>query len=161
MPPLSPLAARVHVGAARPGASTRGRSRGVRAGDDVIVLSIGDPDFDTPAPIVDAAVASLRGGRTHYTAARGERELLAAIAERTTRQTGVRVGASGRLPARRPGGAVRRDGVRRGRGRRGRVPEPAYATYEGVVAAVGARMVHVPLPPSATSTCASTTSPPR
>ena len=37
-------------------------------GRDVILLSIGDPDFDTPPPIVDAVVESLRRGRTSTTA---------------------------------------------------------------------------------------------
>ncbi len=148
MPPLSPLAARVRVGAAEAW-RIHGRALARRqAGDDVIVLSIGDPDFDTPAPIVDAAVASLRGGRTHYTAARGEQELLAAIAERTTRETGVRVGSEQVVFL--PGAQAALYGVLAcvaGDGDDVVVPEPAYATYEGVVAAIGARMVHVPLPP--------------
>ena len=36
-------------------------------GEDVIVLSIGDPDFATPDFVVDAAVDALRNGDTHYT----------------------------------------------------------------------------------------------
>ncbi|MEA3116642.1 MAG: arginine:pyruvate transaminase, partial [Caballeronia sp.] len=35
-------------------------------GEDVIVLSVGDPDFATPEVIVDRAVAALRAGDTHY-----------------------------------------------------------------------------------------------
>ena len=35
-------------------------------GEDVIILAIGDPDFPTPEPIVDAAVDALRAGDTHY-----------------------------------------------------------------------------------------------
>ena len=43
-------------------------SRGAQArGEDVIVLSIGDPDFATPEFVVDAAVDALRNGDTHYT----------------------------------------------------------------------------------------------
>ena len=34
---------------------------------DVISLGVGEPDFDTPPHIIEAAVASLRAGRTHYT----------------------------------------------------------------------------------------------
>ena len=37
-----------------------------RAGKDVIVLSIGDPEFHSPAAIVESAVAGLRSGDTHY-----------------------------------------------------------------------------------------------
>jgi arginine:pyruvate transaminase len=148
VPPLSPLAARVRVGAAE---AWRIHGRALarqRAGDDVIVLSIGDPDFDTPTPIVDAAVASLRGGRTHYSAARGQSELLMAIAERTTRETGAEVGTERVVFL--PGAQAALYAVMAcvaGEGNDVVVPEPAYATYEGVIAATGARMVHVPLPP--------------
>ena len=51
-----------------------------RAGKDVIVLSLGDPDFSTPAPIVDTAIAALRAGDTHYTDIPGRMALRAAIA---------------------------------------------------------------------------------
>jgi aspartate/methionine/tyrosine aminotransferase len=36
-------------------------------GEDVIVLSVGDPDFATPDAITEAAVVALRSGDTHYT----------------------------------------------------------------------------------------------
>jgi len=36
-----------------------------RRGADVIMLSIGDPDFRTPQPIIDNAVSHMRVGRTH------------------------------------------------------------------------------------------------
>ena len=38
-------------------------------GEDVIILSIGDPDLETPAPVIERAIAGLRGGDTHYVAA--------------------------------------------------------------------------------------------
>jgi aminotransferase len=46
---------------------------------DVISLGIGEPDFVTPEPILEAGVASLRGGHTHYTSNTGTIELRAAI----------------------------------------------------------------------------------
>ena len=52
-----------------PGTSTTRRWQRRARGEDVILLSIGDPDFPTPAPIVAAAKASLDRGRTHYAAA--------------------------------------------------------------------------------------------
>jgi arginine:pyruvate transaminase len=118
------------------------------AGEDVIILSLGDPDFETPAPIVDVAVDSLRAGRTHYTAARGEPALLAAIAERAGRQAGVPVAAD--RVAFLPGAQAALYAVIAciaGAGDEVVVPEPAYASYEGVVASSGARMVHAPLRP--------------
>ena len=62
-----------------------------RDGHEIIHLGVGDPDFDTPAEIVSAAVASLKDGRTHYSPIPGETDLRAAIAEGTTQQIGVPV----------------------------------------------------------------------
>jgi aspartate/methionine/tyrosine aminotransferase len=50
------------------------------AGRDIIHLEIGEPDFATPAPIVEAGVRALRDGHTHYTGALGLIELREAIA---------------------------------------------------------------------------------
>jgi aminotransferase len=48
--------------------------------EDVISLGIGEPDFDTPAPIVEAGIAALQRGATHYTSNAGLIELRQAIA---------------------------------------------------------------------------------
>jgi len=56
-----------------------------RAGEDVVVLSIGDPDFRTPDPIIDNAVSHMRVGRTHYSPALGELNLRRAVADYETR----------------------------------------------------------------------------
>ena len=57
------------------------RARALEAqGHDIIHLEIGEPDFPTPAPIVEAGVAALRAGHTHYTGALGLPELRRAIA---------------------------------------------------------------------------------
>ncbi|HEY9098413.1 MAG TPA: pyridoxal phosphate-dependent aminotransferase [Thiobacillus sp.] len=50
------------------------------AGHDIIHLEIGEPDFVTPAPIVEAGVVALRAGHTHYTSALGLPALREAIA---------------------------------------------------------------------------------
>ncbi len=47
--------------------------------DDVISLGVGEPDFDTPPDIVEAGVASLMRGRTHYTSNYGTIELRRAL----------------------------------------------------------------------------------
>lgn len=49
-------------------------------GEDVLILSVGDPDLATPAPIVERATAAMREGDTHYTDCVGENPLRAAIA---------------------------------------------------------------------------------
>jgi len=50
------------------------------AGCDIIHLEIGEPDFATPAPIVEAGITALRAGHTHYTGALGLPTLREAIA---------------------------------------------------------------------------------
>ena len=61
-------------------------------GHDVIALAGGDPDFDTPAHIVEAAMAAIQAGQTHYPSpTKGTNELLAAIAEKMLRDHNVHV----------------------------------------------------------------------
>jgi aminotransferase len=57
--------------------------------DDVISLGVGEPDFDTPSHIVEAAITALRAGRTHYTSNYGTSELRAAIASMLKERSGV------------------------------------------------------------------------
>lgn len=59
------------------------------AGHDVIHLEIGEPDFTTAEPIVQAGQAALANGNTRYTAARGLPELREAIAEFYAKRYGV------------------------------------------------------------------------
>jgi aspartate aminotransferase len=67
------------------------RARALEArGRDVVHLEIGEPDFDTPAPISDAAVEALRAGATHYGPAAGIPELREAVAHDSARRRGVR-----------------------------------------------------------------------
>jgi aminotransferase len=53
--------------------------------NDVISLGIGEPDFVTPEPILEAGVASLRAGHTHYTSNTGMIELRTAISKQLQR----------------------------------------------------------------------------
>jgi aspartate/methionine/tyrosine aminotransferase len=52
-----------------------------RAGEDIIHLEVGEPDFDTPECIKEAAIRAIREGKTHYTHSMGLLELREAIAE--------------------------------------------------------------------------------
>lgn len=56
----------------------------------VIVLSVGDPDFDTPPTVVEAAVSALREGDTHYAEVRGRAGLRDAIGDHVARLGGPR-----------------------------------------------------------------------
>jgi aspartate aminotransferase len=67
------------------------RARALEAqGRSVVHLEIGEPDFDTPSHITDAAVAALRGGATHYGPSAGLPDLRQAVAEDSTARRGVK-----------------------------------------------------------------------
>jgi aspartate aminotransferase len=62
-----------------------------RQGKSIIHLEIGEPDFDTPANVVEAGVEALRKGWTHYGPSAGLPELRQALAEYVGRTRGVKV----------------------------------------------------------------------
>ena len=59
------------------------------AGRDVIGLAAGEPDFDTPDNIKDAAIKAIKGGQTKYTAVEGIPELRAAVAAKFKRENHI------------------------------------------------------------------------
>jgi aminotransferase len=114
--------------------------------EDVISLGIGEPDFITPAPIVQAAIKALEQGETHYTSNSGLLELRQAIAEHLERLYGlsydpaeeilVTVGVSEALylslaATLDPGDEVI-------------VPEPCFVAYTPEVIFAGGRPVVIP-----------------
>ncbi|HEX3738334.1 MAG TPA: pyridoxal phosphate-dependent aminotransferase [Terriglobales bacterium] len=62
-----------------------------RQGKDIIHLEIGEPDFDTPANIIQSAVSALNAGWTHYGPSAGLPDLRKAIADEVSHSRGVRV----------------------------------------------------------------------
>lgn len=83
------------------------RARELEAqGRSIVHMEIGEPDFATPQPIIDAGIRALQEGRTHYTPAVGLRELREAIANAYRERDGLDIdprriivtpGASGAL----------------------------------------------------------------
>ena len=66
------------------------RAKALRnAGQDICSLSAGEPDFETPDFIIEAAQKALRDGITRYGPAAGDPELRAAIADKLTRENGI------------------------------------------------------------------------
>src|ERR1700742_2229339 len=63
-------------------------------GEDVIVLSIGDPDLETPAAALDCAIAKLNAHDVRYTPAAGRMAVRSAIARAHSEGTGQQVGAA-------------------------------------------------------------------
>ena len=125
----------------------RARAR-IAAGEDVIALTIGEPDIPTPAELIETSIAALHAGRTGYSNGAGEPGLRRALAARYSASTGRAIlpdqvlclpGTQTALYAVMMGLTEAGDEVIAG--------DPMYATYEGVIRASGARAVPVPLRP--------------
>lgn len=116
-----------------------------RAGRRILHFEIGDPDFDSPPHIVQAAVEALKAGKTHYVSSMGLLELREAICEATARQLGFRPTVEQVLiiPANAVIYAVLRCVVNPGE--EVIVPDPGFSTYYSAAAFVGATVVHAPL----------------
>jgi aspartate/methionine/tyrosine aminotransferase len=66
------------------------RARQLEAqGKDVIHLEIGEPDFDTPANVVDVGIKAIKNGWTHYSPSAGLPQLREAIAQYVSRSRGI------------------------------------------------------------------------
>jgi len=115
-------------------------------GVDVVHLEIGEPDFETPAHIREAAKESLDKGQTHYCDSQGILELRQAIAERvsTVRKVDIDPGCVVVTPGLRPVlfyGAL----LTLEEGDEGIYLEPAFAAFPSVIRFAGAKAVPVPL----------------
>src|SRR5699024_1161756 len=90
-PMAFPLADRVTRIKESPSTAATQRVRDLRAeGVDVLSLTVGEPDFDTPAHVKAAAAAAIRSGETKYTSVNGTPELQRAILDRVERRIGLR-----------------------------------------------------------------------
>ncbi|AZC20561.1 MULTISPECIES: pyridoxal phosphate-dependent aminotransferase [Pseudomonas] len=116
-------------------------------GEDVIVLSVGDPDFATDPRISAAAGAALEQGDTHYTHVLGRPALREAIAAKQRRLLGIEVEAANvALVAGAQNGLFAASLCLFGSGDEVLVPEPMYLTYEACIHASGASLVAVEQP---------------
>ncbi|CAN5161348.1 pyridoxal phosphate-dependent aminotransferase [soil metagenome] len=114
------------------------------AGKDIIALGAGEPDFDTPENIKEAAIRAIRGGKTKYTAIDGIPELKAAIVAKFKRENNldykaeeISVGTGGKqvlynalMATLNPGDEVV-------------IPAPYWVSYPEIVALAGATPVTV------------------
>lgn len=144
---MRPLATRLQRLGTESAFEILARARALEArGRSVVHLEIGEPDFDTPRAVVDAGIAAIRDGETHYTPAAGIPELRAAIAEHVTRTRGVRADADAVVVT--PGAkpimfyallALLEEGDEC------IAPDPGFPIYASMVEFAGARLVHLPL----------------
>ncbi|MBK8457835.1 MAG: pyridoxal phosphate-dependent aminotransferase [Phyllobacteriaceae bacterium] len=118
------------------------------AGDDVILLTIGEPDIAAPPQLVEAAHAAMKAGRTGYSNGRGEPGFVEAIAAKYAGRSGRAVGNENVLcfPGTQTALYATMTGLV-GIGDEVLVGDPHYATYEGVIRSAGATLVPVPLSP--------------
>ncbi len=147
---FSPLTERVAGTGAGAWAIHQAAARLRDAGEDVIFLTVGDPDQAPPAPVIEATVAALRAHRTGYSPTIGYPALRQAVAARCARRSGRACTAENvAIVPGAQGGLFVALHCLAGPGDEVVVPEPTYATYEAVIGASGARMVTVPLRPEA------------
>lgn len=115
-------------------------------GKEVIHLEIGEPDFDTPRNIIDAAVKALNAGKTHYGPAAGMPELRAVLAEDMSKRRHIKI---------QPDQVVVTPGAKPimffsilaliNEGDEVMYPNPGFPIYESVINFVGAKSVPYPL----------------
>lgn len=108
-------------------------------GEDILMLSVGDHDFDTPSETVEACVTAVRSGHHHYTQLPGLPRLREAMAKVATEATGVATTADEVLAT--PGGQSALYAAVQATldpGDHAVVVAPYYATYPGTFRAAGA-----------------------
>lgn len=110
-----------------------------QAGENIVMLSVGDHDFDTPPETVEACVAAVQAGHHHYTQLPGLPRLRAAMAKVSTRCTGLDTALSEIIAT--PGGQASLYAAVQAThdpGDHAIVVAPYYATYPGTFRAAGA-----------------------
>jgi aspartate aminotransferase len=123
------------------------RARAVEAtGKEVIHLELGEPDFDTPANIREAAKRALDSGATHYAPFPGIPDLRSAIAKDSTRRRGIEV-APDRVYVTVGGKGVMYYAILAliDPGDEVIVPDPGYPIYASVTRFVGGTAVPLPI----------------
>jgi aspartate aminotransferase len=123
------------------------RARALEAtGRSVVHLEIGEPDFATPAHVIEAAKKALDDGWTHYGPTQGQPDLREAIAQHISETRGISVGAERVCVV--PGGkpiiffpimALLQPGDE------AIYPNPGFPIYESMINTMGAKAVPVPL----------------
>lgn len=94
-PPTGLIAARMRRIAVSASNAAGQRARElIAAGGDVVDLTIGEPHFNTPPNVIEAAIAAMREGQTRYTSVDGSARLKQAIANKFERENGLHFDAT-------------------------------------------------------------------
>lgn len=112
---------------------------------DMVSLAMGEPDFDTPPRIVQAAVEALQAGYTHYAPLLGDKALCSALADEVSAQSGNAVKA-GEILVTHGGTAGLAAAILSivNPGDRVVIPDPTYSLYADLVNMAGG--ICVPMP---------------
>jgi aspartate/methionine/tyrosine aminotransferase len=115
-------------------------------GKNIVHLQIGEPDFDTPVNIRNAAKKALDDGFTHYSASAGLLQAREAIAKHVSETRGFKAGPENVIIT--PGGKPIMNFVITtcvNEGDEVIYPNPGYPIYESVIEFIGAKAVPLPL----------------
>jgi arginine:pyruvate transaminase len=116
-------------------------------GEDVVILSVGDPDLETPRPVLERAIEALRAGDTHYTPVPGRELLRKAIARAHHERSGQVVEEANVIFLAGAQSALFTASLCvAGPGDEVIAFDPLYPTYPATIEVSGARMVRVPAP---------------
>ncbi|MBO0982650.1 pyridoxal phosphate-dependent aminotransferase [Rathayibacter sp. SD072] len=126
--------------------STSRRVQQPQSSASLVSLAMGEPNFDTPLVIRDAAERALAAGRTHYSPLAGEPALREALAPRLSSLSGEDVSAADILITHGgTGGLAAAILGLVGPGDRVVIPDPTYSLYSDLVSMAGGVAVHVPI----------------
>ena len=121
----------------------------IKQGKDICSLSAGEPDFDTPQFIVEAAVKALRDGRTRYGPAAGDPELREAIATKLTECNQIPTSSDNVLVTNGGKQAIYNlFQVILDQGDEVVIPGPYWLSYPEIVLLAGATPIHIASTPS-------------
>lgn len=118
-------------------------------GQDIISLAGGDPDFDTPAHIREAATEAMRMGHTHYVSSAGLPSLRKAISDTLRREQHLEYDPACEIIVT-PGGKLALFAAVMctvGEGDQALILDPSWVSYEPCIQLAGASAVHAPLQP--------------
>ena len=118
-----------------------------RSGVDVVDFGPGEPDFDTPAHIREAAIKALNDGFTHYTPSRGIPELLAAIAATLEEFSGLRYDSATEIVVTPGAQQALLEAILNAVGSGDEVIlfDPSWVSYDAMVRLAGGTPIHVDL----------------
>ena len=119
------------------------------AGNRVVQLQVGDPDFPTPQSVLDVAMDALQSGLTHYGPSRGYPELRVAAASKLTRDNSLTYDPNSEV-------LVTHGGIHAyylamqsilNPGDEVLIPDPTWATHANMATILRGQVVRIPAPP--------------